>query len=273
MNCKNCGKEIETGTRFCQHCGVEQNIESKVETSEFDVPAHSNANAENNSSIQFTAVGHKSFKSLSKGVKILIIAVPIIICLLIFFISIGDGDTDQPGFSSSSVNYLNDEETAMNCAITQIQKQVFAKDNSVYNVKVVDTDGCGRYIITATTKPAAFETWWVVLVQLNSDNETYKAFANYHGDGTVDAKDVSLLEQAGALSATINQSATSEELQTGSVYQQYIELIDQSVDSETPAEVDHSEQSAKGIKNLFETIKQAVIKILLYIKMALSILK
>lgn len=72
---------------------------------------------------------------------------------------------------------------AKNIAINQIQQQVFAKDESVYDIKIVAKDGKGRYIVTATTKPGAFETWWAVLVSIADDNNHYSAIANYHGDG------------------------------------------------------------------------------------------
>lgn len=68
-------------------------------------------------------------------------------------------------------------------AVYQIQKQTYAKDETVYDIKVIDSDGNGRYIVTATTKPGAFETWWAVFVEICDDNDHYRVVANYHGDG------------------------------------------------------------------------------------------
>lgn len=73
---------------------------------------------------------------------------------------------------------------AESIAVYQIQKQTYAKDETVYDIKVVDSDGNGRYVVTATTKPSAFETWWAVFVEICDDNDHYRVVANYHGDGT-----------------------------------------------------------------------------------------
>ena len=77
----------------------------------------------------------------------------------------------------------NNNDLAKEIAVYQIQQQTYAVDESVYDIKIVDKDGKGRYIVTATTKPGAFETWWAVYVEICDDNDHYRAVANYHGDG------------------------------------------------------------------------------------------
>lgn len=85
-------------------------------------------------------------------------------------------------FTSCS-NSKNMTEMAEKIAVYQIQQQTYAKDETVYDIKIVESDGNGRYIVTATTKPGAFETWWAVLVEIYDDNNHYNVVANYHGDG------------------------------------------------------------------------------------------
>ncbi|NLB82573.1 MAG: hypothetical protein GX800_13410, partial [Clostridiaceae bacterium] len=110
---------------------------------------------------------YKNFQQLSRKDKIVHVIVPLIILVIILGLI--------PTNSKSEI--------AKNCAVAQIQKQTYtAGDKSVYDVRIVAEDGEGRYIITGTTK-GVFETWWVVLVTLLPDGESYRAVANYHGNG------------------------------------------------------------------------------------------
>ncbi len=181
MNCKNCGTQFDDGARSCPTCGAERAGETTAAQSEpqtfVDVSSSTESkSAETKEKAKSFAKkqlnDYKNFKSLSTKSKVIHFAVPLVCVILLFNI-----------FGGAFTNYKNDEELAKSCAVAQIQRQVFAKDETVYDVKVVDSDGCGRFIVTATTKDGAFETWWVVIVQLNKDGETYNALANYHGDG------------------------------------------------------------------------------------------
>ena len=61
--------------------------------------------------------------------------------------------------------------------------------------------------------------------------------ADCNHDGVIDEFDVELLEEAGVLLASVDQSKTQEELQTDSVYVEYLNLIDQNpVNEETEKE-------------------------------------
>lgn len=82
-----------------------------------------------------------------------------------------------------SHNESQREEIVLNIAVMQIREQMFAQNETVYDLRIVDRDDYGHYIVTATTKPNAFETWWVVWVELASDNNRYRVAANFHGGG------------------------------------------------------------------------------------------
>ena len=56
--------------------------------------------------------------------------------------------------------------------------------------------------------------------------------ADCNHDGVVDEFDVALLNQAGVLLANVDQTKTQEELQTDSVYVEYINLISQDPDNQ-----------------------------------------
>lgn len=60
--------------------------------------------------------------------------------------------------------------------------------------------------------------------------------ADCNHDGVIDSSDVALLEQAGVLLANVDQSKSSEELVTDSAYVEYLNLIQQSPETESTAE-------------------------------------
>ena len=61
--------------------------------------------------------------------------------------------------------------------------------------------------------------------------------ADCNHDGAIDSNDVDILNQAGVLLASVDQSKTQEELQTDSAYVEYLNLIDQNpVNEETQPE-------------------------------------
>ena len=62
-----------------------------------------------------------------------------------------------------------------------------------------------------------------------------------------------LLEQAGLLLANVNQSAPQEELQTNSVYLEYLEMIEQTPDTVAP-EADEEPEPAAEKTGVFEKI-------------------
>lgn len=179
MQCKKCGLQIESGSKFCRYCSAEQDESPNPGKANYAYADFSTQTEfidqktkKNGSRIKRWLNNYSNFGKLSLKYKLVYIAVPII-CLM-FILHIFDG---------ASTNYRNDKDAAIICAVAQIKEQTFARDETVYDIKVVDSDGCGRYIITATTKPDYFETWWAVLVRIDPGEETYFAYANYHGDG------------------------------------------------------------------------------------------
>ncbi|MBP3328284.1 MAG: hypothetical protein J6L91_05200, partial [Clostridia bacterium] len=60
--------------------------------------------------------------------------------------------------------------------------------------------------------------------------------ADCNHDGVIDSFDVALLEQAGILLADVDQSKSSDELATDAAYIEYLDLIDQSPETEIEAE-------------------------------------
>ena len=65
----------------------------------------------------------------------------------------------------------------------------------------------------------------------NVSEAVYMA-ADCNHDGVIDNLDVELLEQAGVLLSEVDQTKSEEELQTNSAYNEYLNLIDQTVDSD-----------------------------------------
>lgn len=79
--------------------------------------------------------------------------------------------------------------------------------------------------------------------------------ADCNHDGVITADDVTILEQAGVLLANVDQTKSEEELQTDSVYREYINLIDQNptAEEEITEEPTH-EPTAPTAKTFFDRI-------------------
>ncbi len=181
MNCNNCGKEINDGLELCQDC---QKADEPVQASVTD----ENINSEKPESFSLESQtqkkqqkvidlikekakkiieNYKNFKNLSTKQKIIHIAVPLIIILVLF----GSGGE-------------SDKERAVRLAVNQVDSQIYGGGEvEIYDAVCVDKDGKGRFIVTVTSERNRFETWWAVLVTLYPDGEHYNAIANYHGGG------------------------------------------------------------------------------------------
>lgn len=82
--------------------------------------------------------------------------------------------------------------------------------------------------------------------------------ADCNHDGVIDDSDVELLEQAGVLLANVDQSKNNEELlETSSVYNEYLNLIDQRVESEEDSSTNEIVDLGFN-NNLFEAIIEFV---------------
>ncbi len=103
--------------------------------------------------------------------------------------------------------------------------------------------------------------------------------ADCNHDGVIDSFDVALLEQAGALLASVDQSKSSDELATDAAYIEYLDLIDQT--PETEPEVEEAPQPEDEVetpeteefsifKFIIELIKKFIEFILSYIPVPLK---
>ena len=112
---------------------------------------------------------YKNFKNLTTKQKLIRIIIPVL-ALLIF------------GGLFGGKSYKNDEDSAIECALTQVDSQIYGGAAvEIYDPDCIAKDGKGRYIVTVTSERNRMETRWVVLVTLHPDGEHYKAIANYHG--------------------------------------------------------------------------------------------
>ena len=178
--CNSCNTALEDDATFCYECGTSQG-------------------GKDLSPFPETTTTQQTFNN--KSIPILSTIAIIVIGIIIGLNSVshnseidyssGNGYTNyeyQNNFAtdvqeSTTANDSYESYLAEIIATNQIKKQTFAKDETVYDVEVVESDGNGRYIVTATTKPNAFENWWAVYVEIFDDNDTYTVAANYHGDG------------------------------------------------------------------------------------------
>ena len=106
-------------------------------------------------------------------------------------------------------------------------------------------------------------------------NEIWAA-ADCNHDGVIDASDVALLERAGLLLSSIDQSKTPEELKSDEAYIEYESLIDQSAEpnSDAVAEPDEpKEPETESESNLVIFIKKIVSFIKEIISKILSLIK
>ncbi len=100
-------------------------------------------------------------------------------------------------------------------------------------------------------------------------NEIWAA-ADCNHDGVIDASDVALLERAGLLLSSIDQSKTPEELKSDEAYIEYESLIDQSAEPNADIVAEPETESESNlvifIKKIVSFIKEIISKILSLIK-------
>jgi hypothetical protein len=91
--------------------------------------------------------------------------------------------------------------------------------------------------------------------------------ADCNHDGVVDATDVEILNQAGIILSTVEQDINSETFESSSVYSEYIDLIDQSPESEIPTVEDDVQPQQQSVFDLIISfIRQIFDLIMGYIK-------
>lgn len=108
-------------------------------------------------------------------------------------------------------------------------------------------------------------------------SETVYMAADCNHDGVIDNLDVELLQQAGILLAGVDQTKSEEELlETGSVYAEYLNLIDQSVETETTEVVKETpaeEPANPGFTfNFFDALIAFIKEFIAIIKSALAVI-
>ena len=100
-------------------------------------------------------------------------------------------------------------------------------------------------------------------------NEIWAA-ADCNHDGVIDASDVAILERAGLLLSSIDQSKTPEELKSDEAYIEYESLIDQSAEPNADIVAEPETESESNlvifIKKIVSFIKEIISKILSLIK-------
>ena len=96
-----------------------------------------------------------------------------------------------------------------------------------------DINGDGWYDATDATLASCIINGMLTEEQLGS--AAWLA-ADCNHDGVVNDKDFALLQQAGVLLQDINQSASQAELETSSSYNDYVGMINQTIETETPDE-------------------------------------
>ena len=101
-------------------------------------------------------------------------------------------------------------------------------------------------------------------------NEIWAA-ADCNHDGVIDASDVALLERAGLLLSSIDQSKTPEELKSDEAYIEYESLIDQSAEPNADIVAEPDEPKEKSdfvifIEKIIAFIKEIISRIIAIIK-------
>ena len=136
-----------------------------------------------------------------------------------------------------------------------------------------DVDGDGKYDGADAYKVNLMVNGHLTKEQVG--NEIWAA-ADCNHDGVIDASDVALLERAGLLLSSIDQSKTPEELKSDEAYIEYESLIDQSAEPNAdivaePDEPKEPETESESnlvifIKKIVSFIKEIISKILSLIK-------
>ena len=97
--------------------------------------------------------------------------------------------------------------------------------------------------------------------------------ADCNHDGVIDNLDVDILQQAGILLASVDQSKSEEELlETSSAYVEYLNLIDQTVETKTTEVVDEEPVEPGYTFNFFETLITFIKEFIVIIKSALAVI-
>lgn len=210
-NCPSCGSPIELDDSrefsFCQFCGtkivqdkivVEHKGEEQkmsngyanqgINLQETSIPDNATPEEKPGSTIQQTDLssgkkgvkgffaGYKDFKSLTIKQKLLHIAVPII--LFIIIVSMLGGGSSGVGVAGSKIT----DEQVETVAKYEVSKHIMSKSSPVFSdLEIVDKDGHNRYIVTLSSDGKFFKDRWAVWIEFDETGEYYHTYADYHG--------------------------------------------------------------------------------------------
>ena len=97
--------------------------------------------------------------------------------------------------------------------------------------------------------------------------------ADCNHDGAIDQLDVDILNQAGLLLSRVDQSKSEEELlETSSTYVEYLNLIDQTVETETTEVVEEEPVDPGYTFNFFENLIAFIKEFIVIIKSSLAVI-
>lgn len=174
MFCKKCGKEIPDGAKFCDGCGAQTNAANEeINASGFQAAMNNSCNV---------TVATK--KKVSTKKVILIICGLLFLAFCIYAMTMDDESTSSND-SYFEENFSDSEENVIKAlAISEIRDDIsVTHDQDVYNVKIVDQDGKFNYIVSASTESKqGFETWWCVLIKIDTETEKLLRYIHYHGE-------------------------------------------------------------------------------------------
>jgi len=99
--------------------------------------------------------------------------------------------------------------------------------------------------------------------------------ADCNHDGVIDGIDAEILEQAGVLLADVDRTQSTEELESSSAYQEYINLMGHAFETETEETVESVQivEPTDNETNFFDILIDIFVRIFNYIKLQLAILK
>lgn len=193
-----------------------------------------------------------------------------------------------PGLTSEEFleNYISYENAlisfssgiATGCTVTVTAQDSGIKDSEYIIVIFGDIDADGYYDAQDATLALSLSTGLLSPEKLGA---AANMAADCNHDGTIDSGDAEILIQAGALLSSVDQSKNSGELESDSVYGEYLNIIDQTLRTaedntagETEETADSTVETEKSGYNIFnliiEFISAKINKLLSFFKITLG---
>lgn len=173
--------------------------------------------------------------------------------------------------------------SSINCSCDASEKTATGKEINIYDsetdygtytfVLFGDVNGDGVYDGTDSVIVNCLVNG---LLSKEQVGEAVYTAADCNHDDVIDSADVAILEQAGLILASVDQTKTEAELMTDSAFVEYLNLIDQSADSDADNITENNpteEPAAESSKTLFDFLKQIVKRVFSFIRLYFSTLK